>query len=386
VTPAFSVFIPVWNDAEWLGGAIESVRAQTYPHWELVIGDNDSNDDLRALVAAYPDPRIRYKHWRTHVDTYSNFNRTALLCDYDWLQLLSADDRLHPACLERMASRITAPAVSGRRLALVVTACRRVTPEGTPAERRYYGSQRVKRGCDGRYTARSWLKLLAEPGMPEWNIGSIAVARDVLAEMGGFFRPEVGLCSDHDFTLRAAAYGDVAYISAPLLEYTVRGRSDGNQRFMQNRTSGEASTPMGAALLSGLATHRSRRPVAPAEQRMVRAAVARSHLQRAGQHRILPGGRGRRGAVADVARAVVCSPRTLLSPELLLTAAASVVAPRVAVRWGSAALAWRRGREHERAAQAGPIPGATAAAQKQPALNGACSAPAGAPSARAARC
>src|SRR5580765_7088775 len=35
----FSVFIPVWNGGRWLPRAISSLLEQTYPHWELVIGD-----------------------------------------------------------------------------------------------------------------------------------------------------------------------------------------------------------------------------------------------------------------------------------------------------------------------------------------------------------
>jgi len=353
VTPAFSIFIPVWNDAAWLGGAVESVLAQTYPHWELIVGDNASTDDLERLVAAYLDPRIHYHRWPTHVDTYSNFNRTALLCHTDWLQLLSADDRLHPDCLARMAKRIEQVEGSGRRLAVVVTRCRRVSPSGEPAERAYYGSQQVKHGRDGLYSARGWLRLLAAPGMPAWNIGSVAVAREVVAEMGGFFRPDVGLCSDHELTLRAAAYGDVAYIDEPLLDYTVRDGSDGNLRFFQNRARGEAATPIGAALLAGLGTHESRRAVSPAERRMVHAAVARSHLQRAGQHRILPGGRGRLGALVDVVRAAGQSPSTVFAPPQLLMAGAVVLAPDAAIRWGSAALARRRGAAAERDAPSG---------------------------------
>ncbi len=380
MTPAFSVFIPVWNDATWLGGAIESVLAQTYSHWELIIGDNASTDDLERLVAAYADPRIRYHRWSSHVDTYSNFNRTALLCHNDWLQLLSADDRLHPACLARMAKRIEQVKGSGRRLAVVVTRCRRVSASGEPAEREYYGSQPVKHGRDGLYSARGWLRLLAAPGMPAWNIGSVAVARDVVAEMGGFFRPDVGLCSDHELTLRAAAYGDVAYIDEPLLDYTVREGSDGNMRFFKNRANGEAATPIGAALLAGLLTHETRRSVTPAERRMVHAAVARSYLQRAGQHRILPGGRGRRGALVDVARAIAHSPRTVLAPPQVLMAGAAVLAPSGAIRWGSEALARRRqgaARHPAAAAQRCAIPAAsrhgTAAVPAQPCADGATS-------------
>jgi glycosyltransferase involved in cell wall biosynthesis len=59
MTARFSVFIPVWNDARWLPGAIESLLAQTHADWELIIGDNASTEDIEGIVAGYADDRIR---------------------------------------------------------------------------------------------------------------------------------------------------------------------------------------------------------------------------------------------------------------------------------------------------------------------------------------
>ena len=97
MTPRFSIFIPVWNGAAWIGGAIESVLAQTYTEWELVIGDNASTDGVATVVGRYTDPRIRLHRWPTHTDLCENFNRTMLLCRSEWVQPLGVDDRLAAA-------------------------------------------------------------------------------------------------------------------------------------------------------------------------------------------------------------------------------------------------------------------------------------------------
>jgi hypothetical protein len=327
-TPArFSIFIPVWNDTNWLPGAIEIVVAQKYPDWELVVGDNASSEDIAGVVERFGDERIRYHRWDSHSDIFENFNRTALLCRNEWVQFLGADDRLRPRCLERMAAALSrAPA--DRPIAMVLTACRRVDQHGRSADRVWYGSKPKVAVRDGIYDAAGWLEVITSDGNPPWNVGSVAVARGVVHESGGYFRPEVGLSSDVEMEFRAAAYGDVVYVDEPLLDFTVRPDSDGPGRLLTNRSRGDARTVIGAALLSGLSVHEHRRSVTPHERALVHTAIARSHLQRAAQHRVLPAGLGRRGAVQDVWRALRTSPRTALTPANFAYGLAAIVAPR----------------------------------------------------------
>jgi glycosyltransferase involved in cell wall biosynthesis len=60
MTPFFSVIIPVYNRAEALAAAIASVRAQTCQDFEIVVVDDGSKDDPRAVAQSFADPRIRF--------------------------------------------------------------------------------------------------------------------------------------------------------------------------------------------------------------------------------------------------------------------------------------------------------------------------------------
>ncbi len=60
--PFFSVIIPTYNRKSLLTKAVDSVREQTYPDWELIIIDDGSNDGTGQLIANYNDSRIRYTH------------------------------------------------------------------------------------------------------------------------------------------------------------------------------------------------------------------------------------------------------------------------------------------------------------------------------------
>jgi glycosyltransferase involved in cell wall biosynthesis len=326
----FSVFIPVYNDARWLAGAIDSVLAQTHKDWELVIGDNASERDLAEIAARYPDPRIRYHRWDTHVDFVDNHNRTIRLCQFEWLQILSADDRLHPECLARMAARIEALATEGTTPAMVATACRPIDEEGRDAAFEFSGSWRIKHLPDGLYDSRAWLHHIAAPGQVPWNVGSLAVGRHVTEVLGGFFRVEIGLAVDLEMALRVGAYGPIAYINEPLLDYTVRSGGINKELARKDRARIRMTT-VGSVLTSGLAVHEARREVGDDERRFVRRMIGQSFVGRALQHRYTPDGSGRRGAIGNVARAFRHDPVWFLDVRQAARGLAAVFAPKWAI-------------------------------------------------------
>ncbi|MEJ7696113.1 MAG: glycosyltransferase [Candidatus Limnocylindrales bacterium] len=328
-----TVFIPIHNDARWLPGAIESVLAQTHPHWDLVVGDNASTDDIASIVAAYADPRIRYHRFEEKASILESWNRTAALCTGEWIQPLAADDRLRADCLAEMAGAIEDASATGQWIVLAISSCRRVYPDGSSADRIWYGSKPKLPVRDGLYAPDAWLALCTADGQPPWNVGSVVARRSVVAASGGLLRPEIGLSADFEAAMRIGAYGHTVYLTERLLDYTVRDDADGPARLRFNRARGVGDTVVGLAFQNALHVHDEVHGITAADRRRIIDAISRSHLQRAGQHRVLQQGKGRGGAIRDVIRAIRWSPRLALRPSNIVYAVAAVVAPRSLLEW-----------------------------------------------------
>ena len=58
--PVVSIIMNVRNGAAFLRQALDSVFAQTFQDWELIVWDDCSTDDSAGIVAEYIDTRVRY--------------------------------------------------------------------------------------------------------------------------------------------------------------------------------------------------------------------------------------------------------------------------------------------------------------------------------------
>ncbi len=95
-----SIVMPVFNGEKFLREAIESVLAQTVTEFTFWIGDNVSTDCTAKIVESYADPRIRFVKNSRNLGIYGNVNNLIRQAEGDLVQIVCADDRLLPDCLE----------------------------------------------------------------------------------------------------------------------------------------------------------------------------------------------------------------------------------------------------------------------------------------------
>jgi glycosyltransferase involved in cell wall biosynthesis len=88
-----TIFLPVYNGANYIKQAIESVLAQTYTNWTFLIVDNCSTDNTAEICKPYlADSRFKYVLNETNLGMYSNFHKALNLCDTPYFSFLSHDD------------------------------------------------------------------------------------------------------------------------------------------------------------------------------------------------------------------------------------------------------------------------------------------------------
>ncbi len=94
---------------------IESVLAQTYPHWQLVIGDAGEGEELMRLASAYGDSRICYHRLSGNRSIADNTNETLQWVQGEYIALLDHDDVLTPDALYEMAAAVEQGRLGGTR-------------------------------------------------------------------------------------------------------------------------------------------------------------------------------------------------------------------------------------------------------------------------------
>jgi glycosyltransferase involved in cell wall biosynthesis len=99
--PFFSVVIPVYNRADVLGRPLRSVLAQSFRDFEIVVVDDGSHDDPRAVIDALNDPRIRYIQQENKGGAAAR-NRGFDEARGRFVALLDSDDIFLPHHLEEM--------------------------------------------------------------------------------------------------------------------------------------------------------------------------------------------------------------------------------------------------------------------------------------------
>ncbi len=103
--PGFTILSPTFNHEKYIGECIESVLAQTFSDWEMIILDDGSTDGTGEIASAFAagDPRISY-HRQENKGIFrlaETYNKGLALARGRYISILECDDLWEPSKLER---------------------------------------------------------------------------------------------------------------------------------------------------------------------------------------------------------------------------------------------------------------------------------------------
>lgn len=135
-----SIITPTYNCARFIEETIQSVLAQTYSDWELIISDDSSIDNTREVIAPYmeQDPRIKYICNTTNSGAAVTRNNALKIAQGRWIAFLDSDDLWHPEKLERQLQFMQA-----HNYAFSYTAYKEMDEQGHLLGRRVTGPAKI---------------------------------------------------------------------------------------------------------------------------------------------------------------------------------------------------------------------------------------------------
>jgi len=101
--PRVSIGMAIYNEEKFLRQALDSLLAQDFADFELIISDNASEDATQAISLEYAarDPRVRYHRNETNVGGTENFNRAFRLSSGEYFMWAGGHDVWAPTYLSR---------------------------------------------------------------------------------------------------------------------------------------------------------------------------------------------------------------------------------------------------------------------------------------------
>lgn len=98
-----SIVMPAYNSEKYVAEAINSVLAQTYKNWELLVLDDGSKDNSLQIIEEFSkkDSRIKALPNGRNMGVSATRNRGIELASGEWIAFLDSDDMWHPLKLEK---------------------------------------------------------------------------------------------------------------------------------------------------------------------------------------------------------------------------------------------------------------------------------------------
>jgi len=209
-----SVCIPMYNSEKTIAKTIESILAQTYTNFELIVVDNASTDSSVEIVKTFQNPRVSLIEYHNHLPSAElNWDRCFYHAKGEYMAIFHADDIYLPNMIERQVetfrkySSVVGVFTSGN----IINDNDEITGE-------FRLPENIKGGYPYTYPELLNAFLLHTDFLPT---PTAMLKREVYTKCSPFRYDEFKSASDMDIWLRASRFGTLVILDEKLFNYRV---------------------------------------------------------------------------------------------------------------------------------------------------------------------
>jgi len=203
--PFFSVVIPLYNKKNYIAATLQSVLAQTFTDFEIIVINDVSTDNSLSMVQAVNDSRIRVVSHEKNSGLSASRNTGIKNATADYVAFLDADDLWKPQFLEKIQQLI----INYPEADIYGSNYCEVYPNNViikhPTE--------LKTGLIDNFFKSGIHKHI-------YCYSSISFRKNIFEKVG-YFNEEINMGEDIDFNVKANLTGILAYIDEPLADITM---------------------------------------------------------------------------------------------------------------------------------------------------------------------
>lgn len=196
----FSVIIPLFNKADYIEKAIESVLSQTMPDFELIVIDDGSTDSSLERIGRFTDTRLQIIH-QANAGVSTARNNGAAFSRFDYVAFLDADDWWDERFLEEMKPLVTQfpdAGLHGSNYYVVKNGHNTPAQIGLP-----FGFSKGYIDYFTVYAKTFWVPI---------NCSFVVVKKSIFSQQNGF-NSKLKFGEDFDLWVRIALLHKVAYLN-----------------------------------------------------------------------------------------------------------------------------------------------------------------------------
>lgn len=207
MNPTVSFVVPCYKLSHLLAECIQSILAQTYEDFEVLIMDDCSPDDTPQVAQSFADPRVKHIRNEVNLGHLRNYNKGIQLAKGKYIWLISADDKLRsPHALAIYVSKLE----SQPKIGYVFCPAIGLNSHGETRIIHSHGSR------DKTFSGHEFVKQLLNSNSV---VAASGIARKECYEKVSYFPLDMPWGGDWYLWCVFALHYDVAYVATPLVNY-----------------------------------------------------------------------------------------------------------------------------------------------------------------------